>query len=246
MMSAEALNNNPPYDRMGDNPNANPARFRFAADSGLDIANINELRRIMLSDLAGIAIRAFGLKIRVGEKEEVVLHRYCAVDNLREDMATLIRNLRRAVIAGDRYKSGTSDGEEYVFESSDFGVHETELVIDCGKLFEKNPAVRFVDDGHPIMTLVRETNAQNITLRLKLFFDDRPGFVEAKDNKFETDSFDVIPIDAQHSPVTRCAIHEDETTNCVLAEIETNGAIAPEEALNNALMQSSSFSLVMP
>ena len=86
---------NLPYEQTGEGPSAYTARFRFSGDLG--VADVNELRRIMLSELGGIAIRAFALKVKVGEKaEETVLHRYCAIGNVREDVAMLIRNLKRA------------------------------------------------------------------------------------------------------------------------------------------------------
>jgi len=244
-MSAESPDSgNLPYEHMGDGPGANTARFRFKSD--LDIADVNELRRIMLGELGGIAIRAFGIKVNVGGKgEETILHRYCAIDNVREDTATLIRNLRHVVVENARYKPGTAYGEEYVFDASDFDEDETELEVDCGKLVEKNPAVRFVNENQPVMTLVRETCDQDIELTLRLFFDDKPGFQSFEENEYPSDSFDVIPIDAQHSPVIRCAFHKDEASRCVLAEIETNGAMTPEDALKNAFLQSSNFSLLM-
>lgn len=236
---------NLPYEQTGEGPSAYTARFRFSSDLG--VADVNELRRIMLSELGGIAIRAFALKVKVGEKaEETVLHRYCAIGNVREDVAMLIRNLRHIVVKNSTYKPRTVYGEEYSFDSSDFEEGGTELEIDCGKLVVKNPAVRFVNEGQPVMTLVREADDQDVVLTLMLFFDDRPGFTDAKENEVESDSFDVIAIDSQHSPVLRCAFHEDEASGRILAEVETNGAITPEDALKNAFLQSQYFSLVMP
>ena len=254
-MSAEALNDSLVYERIGDDPDANPSRFRFRLKDDLGVADsdglrrnelrlkVNNLRKLMLSRLDGVAVRAFSVSIDVGGKVDTAPHKYYALDNLREDMPSLIRNLRRITLNGAR---DLQDGDlvlerEIVLDEGlrdEKGNPIMERKISCADfndaLQSKMPSATFVNDEY-IATLVRERGDQEVRLTLRLLLDERTGFVEAGKNREDADPLTVIPIDSQHSPVIRCAMHEDDAAENVIVEIETNGAISPDEAVKEAL-----------
>lgn len=222
------------YEIIGNRRRQNSAIFMLEPETGLSMADANGLRKILLNDLGGVAVRAFGLTVETADGSEKATHRYCSVGHVFEDMAELIRNLRKITVKEAPDSFGQSLGVKYVFDSADFEDGGLLLPISAESLQAKNPAVSFANGDSRILALVREASDQYIRLVIRLFFAEGVGFVEADGNRVSGDPIGVIPIESQHSPVVRCAIRDDD--GVVRMEIETNGSITPESALRNAFM----------
>lgn len=232
----------------------NVGRFLFEKTSGIDIGKASKIRSTLLNKLEGIAVKGFEAKVEIDGDVKPVLHRFDVMEHLLEDMPTIIRNLRRVVIARtnpdiELFEDLVIEGDYSFIDGSDNKMREIMSSEVSERLADVSFQAKIINDVH-LVTLVRRST-EDIHLYLTLYADERSGFVAAEKNQEEFDYINskrkeeeplIIAIPSQHSPVLRCAFHREKdadgsqsSNESIIMEIETNGAITPQIALEKAL-----------
>ncbi len=173
----------------------------------------NALRRTLLSSLPGYAI--------VSVKFENVLHEFSTIKGVVEDVAEIIINLKRVVVALN------NDLESKTIEFDKKGsmvITAKDLMIDNDiQIFNPDQHIATLSDGH---------------LKFRLQIEFGRGYVSAEDMKDRVDETDVIPIDAIFTPVKKAnfkvydlRIGNRSDYNKVVFDVVTNGVMTVEEAV---------------
>ena len=181
----------------------------------------NALRRVLLSSLPGTAITSV--------KIDGIQHEFQTLDGIREDITTIILNLKAVVLINNsnedkviRIEEDCKDGEKIVTAAD---------IIHDGDLEVVNP------------DLVIATVAKGGKLYMEMTVSNGRGYVRSEENKvlLNTNKVGVIAIDSLYSPIRRVSyevvparVGQNENYDRLIIEIWTNGAIKPEEALGDA------------
>ena len=181
----------------------------------------NALRRVLLSSLPGTAITSV--------KIDGIQHEFQTLDGIREDITTIILNLKSVVLVNNsnedkviRIEEECKEGEKVVTAAD---------IIHDGDLEVINP------------DLVIATIAKGGKLYMEMTVSNGRGYVRSEENKvlLNTNKVGVIAIDSLYSPIRRvyyevlpARVGQNENYDRLVVEIWTNGAIKPEEALGDA------------
>lgn len=181
----------------------------------------NALRRVLLSSLPGTAITSV--------KIDGIQHEFQTLDGIREDITTIILNLKAVVLINNsnedkviRIEEECKDGEKVVTAAD---------IIHDGDLEVVNP------------DQVIATVAKGGKLYMEMTVSNGRGYVRSEENKvlLNTNKVGVIAIDSLYSPIRRvyyevvpARVGQNENYDRLIIEIWTNGAIKPEEALGDA------------
>lgn len=180
-----------------------------ALENGQAITIGNTLRRVLLSNIPGIAIHAI--------KIPNIKHEFSTISGLREDVLELILNLKQVIIKSDlKHIQGS--------------INVKGPGIITANCLEFPPDVTIVNPNQYICTL---SSKKNFHLDIKA--SRGKGYSIAKQISYQNlDGY--IPIDTVFLPVLRvnCRIKQIGPTESLLIEITTNGSITPEYALNQA------------
>lgn len=175
----------------------------------------NALRRVMLSSMPGSAI--------VAVKIDGVMHEFQTIDGVREDVTSIILNLKDVVLKNnsDEVKTLTlSVNEERVVTAAD---------IKC------DTDIEIINPEHVIATL-----SKGGKLDMELIVANGRGYVPANENKkyIENNKIGFIPIDAIYSPIERISyevenarVGQDANFDKLIMYVSTKGSIRPEEAM---------------
>ena len=177
----------------------------------------NSLRRVLLSSIPGAAI----VRVNFAGK----YHEYDTIEGVREDLLTIILNLRGVV-----------------FRTQDEELHR--LCLDVTGPAEvrardiQTPAgVEIVNPDHYIATLNEDGK-----LEAEMELEVGRGFRPAEENKREDAPLSLIPIDSDFSPVEKVNFQIEETRvggrpgyERLVLEVWTNGAISPQAAVTQAV-----------
>ena len=175
----------------------------------------NALRRVMLSSLPGSAVTSV--------KIDGVLHEFQKIDGIREDVTSIIINLKSLVL-----KNHTN--EEKVIKLS----VNAEGPVTAG-MIEHDPDIEIINPDLVICNLV---NGGKIDMEMTV--GNGRGYVDSKQNKelLENASVGVIPIDSLYSPIERVSyevesarVGQNENFDKLIMEVYTNGSMTPEEAM---------------
>jgi DNA-directed RNA polymerase subunit alpha len=175
----------------------------------------NSLRRVMLTSLVGTAITAV--------KINGVKHEYTALAGLENDILEMVLNLKnlRVAVFGD---------EPVTLKLKVKG----EQVV-TAENFEKNSQAEIKNPDLYITTITGKTK----TLDLEVTIEKGSGYVEANNEK--RSKIDVIPLDADFSPVSRVSFEVKGARvghitdyDELLLEIHTKSVIAPFKALSDS------------
>ena len=175
----------------------------------------NQLRRVLLGDLGGIAISA----VRIAG----VTHEFSTIPGVREDILEILLNLKGVVL-----KSKTKDVQ--------FGRLKvqgpTVITADCIKLPE---GMEIVNPNHYIATL----STSNI-LEIEFKFEYGTGyrlasqtFAEENENYLQLDTI-FMPVQKVDFKIENVYDSANNITERVLIDIWTNGSISPNEAFKSA------------
>src|SRR5215467_12425178 len=173
----------------------------------------NSLRRILLSSLEGCAVTAV--------KIEKVAHEYSVIKGVREDVVTILLNLKQL-----RFKLHTPEPE--VLNLSIKG----ERVVRA-KDIEANANVEILTPDLPIATL--DTNGE---LSMQLWVSRGRGYVPAEKQVKENYPAESLMLDALFSPVIK--VHYDVENSRVgqitdydrlVLDVWTDGSVAPGDAI---------------
>ena len=175
----------------------------------------NALRRVMLSSLPGSAITSV--------KIDGVLHEFQKIDGIREDVTSIIINLKSLVI-----KNHTKEDKVMRLTANEAGV------ITAG-MIEHDADLEIINPDLVICNLV-----EGGKIDMEMTVGCGRGYVDAKENKelLENASVGVIPIDSLYSPIERVSyevesarVGQNENFDKLIMDVYTNGSITPEEAM---------------
>lgn len=175
----------------------------------------NALRRVMLSSMPGSAI--------VAVKIEGAMHEFQTLEGIKEDVTTIILNLKNVVIL-------KHTEEDKILHLS---VNE-ERVVTAGDILA-DADVEIINKDQIIATV-----SKGGKLDMEMIVSSGRGYVPSVDNKkyIENRAVDFIPIDAIYSPVERVSfevenarVGQDANYDKLIMSVETNGSLRPEEAM---------------
>jgi len=181
----------------------------------------NALRRVLLSSLPGTAITSV--------KINGVAHEFQTIDGVREDVTTIILNLKSVVLVNN------SNDDKVV--RIDATCDEGEKVITASDITSDGD-IEVVNKDQVIATLARGAH-----LVMEMTVSNGRGYVRSEENKKILDNAKLgfIAIDSLYSPIRRVSyeavsarVGQNENFDKLIMEIWTNGAIKPEEALGDA------------
>lgn len=182
---------------------------------GQGISIGNQLRRVLLGDLGGVAISA----VRIAG----VSHEFSTIPGVREDILEILLNLKGIV-----FKSKTQDVQ--------FGRLKIQgPVVITADLIQLPSNLEIVNSNHYIATL----STSNI-LEIEFKFEYGTGYHLASQNfSDETDNY--LQLDTIFMPVQKVDFkienvydNANNITERVFLDIWTNGSISPNEALKSA------------
>jgi DNA-directed RNA polymerase subunit alpha len=173
----------------------------------------NSLRRILLSSLEGCAV--------IAVKIEGAAHEYSTIKGVREDVVTILLNLKQL-----RFKLHTPETETLNLSI------KGEKVIRA-KDIEPNANVEILTPELPIATL--DTNGE---LNIQMWVARGRGYVSADRQSRENYPADSLMLDALFSPVVK--VHYDVENSRVgqitdydrlILDVWTDGSVAPGDAI---------------
>ena len=180
----------------------------------------NSLRRIMLSSLPGAAISSI--------KIDGVVHEFCDVPGVKEDVSEIILNLTNVAI-----KANTESNEP----KTAFIEYEGEGVVRARDI-KMDQDYEVINPDQVIATL---SGGPESKMYMELTISRGRGYVGADKNKNDNQPIGVIAIDSLYTPVERVNFTVENTRvgqitdyDKLTMEIWTNGTIKPDEAVSLA------------
>jgi len=175
----------------------------------------NALRRVMLSSLPGSAITSV--------KIDGVLHEFQKIDGIREDVTTIIINLKSLVL-----KNHTKEEKTMRLFANTEGVVTASMI-------EHDADIEIINPDLVICNLV-----EGGKIDMEMTVGCGRGYVDSKQNKelLENAPVGIIPIDSLYSPIERVSyevesarVGQNENFDKLIMDVYTNGSITPEEAM---------------
>ena len=199
------------------------SRAKFTVEpleKGLGTTIGNSLRRMLLSDLPGVAV--------VGIKIEGVQHEFSTIPHVVEDVVQIIQNIK-----GLSLKSNgeiDDDNKPIVRISKSVPGIVTASDIDCGLDVEiKNP-------DHYICTL-----DEGAVLDMELYVGKGRGYVPANKNKDPKQPLGYIPVDSIFTPVVEASFKVEDTRvgqsldyDKLIIEVKTDGTATAKDTISLA------------
>ncbi len=186
---------------------AEPFERGFGATIG------NALRRVLISSIEGSAITS----VRI----EGVDHEFSSLENIVEDVAQIILNIKKIVL-----RSHTKKPKVLTLSVSKKGE------VTAGDI-KTDETVEILNPEHVIATLTKDRK-----FNVELEVGKGRGYVPAERNKKEGQPIGFIAVDSIFSPVKKVMFHVEDTRvgqktdyDKLLLEIWTNGSISPKDAL---------------
>ena len=175
----------------------------------------NALRRVMLSSLPGSAVTSV--------KIDGVLHEFQKIDGIREDVTSIIINLKSLVL-----KNHTKENLTMRLFANEEGPVTASMI-------EHDPDIEIINPDLVICNLVKGGK-----IDIEMTVGNGRGYVDSKQNKELLDNAQVgvIPIDSLYSPIERVSyevesarVGQNENFDKLIMDVYTNGSITPEEAM---------------
>jgi len=181
----------------------------------------NALRRVLLSSLPGSALSSV--------KIEGVQHEFQTIEGVREDVVTIILNLKGLVVKNHTEEEKViridvkGEDDETIIKASDI-IHDADIEI-------LNP------------DLVIATVARGGHLVMEMNVSNGRGYVRSEENKRLLDASNnkkvgLIAMDSLYSPIERVSyevdsarVGQNENYDKLILNVWTNGAMRPEEAV---------------
>ena len=175
----------------------------------------NALRRVMLSSLPGSAVTSV--------KIAGVMHEFQKIDGVKEDVTTIILNLKGVV-----FKNHSN-------EPKVVRIHATkEGEVTAGDI-EHDADIEVINKDKVIATL-----SKGGVLNMEMTVTNGRGYVKSEENKkiYDIKKAGVIAIDSLYSPIERVSyevgnarVGQDESYDKLILDVWTNGSMKPEEAI---------------
>ena len=185
-------------------------------ERGYGITLGNSLRRIMLSSLPGCAVSQV--------KIEGVLHEFSSIPGVKEDVTSLILNLKQVNFVSESYATDL-DGEIKLHIVGPREVTAEDFICPSG--------VRVLNKDTYICTV-----AEGGTLNATIYVKTGRGYSLAEKNKSAKQAFGTIPTDSNYTPikkvgyeVTPTRVGHDNNYDKLVLDVTTNGAFTPQQAV---------------
>jgi DNA-directed RNA polymerase subunit alpha len=186
-------------------------------DKGFGYTFGNSLRRVLLSSLAGAAVKS----VRI----EGVAHEFSTISGVKEDVTDIVLNLKDVVV---RMHTDADEIEAPLVATGPGEVTANDIDLPAG--------IEILNPDAPIATLEKRTK-----LEMYLTIGRGRGYSPAEENKSEDQPIGVIPIDSIFSPIRRAAYSVDAARvgqrtdfDKLILEVETDGSMEPGAALREA------------
>lgn len=177
----------------------------------------NSLRRVLLSSIAGAAVKAF--------KIEGITHEFTTVDGVKEDVVDILMNLKSL-----RFKVHTNEPQTVRIEKKGKGpvtAGDIKTTADV-EVVNKDQLIATIDDA-------------KTSLVMDLLIDSGRGYLTVEEMSEDDKPSDMIAIAALFSPVLRVRYKVEHTrvgrmTNLDKLQItvDTDGSITPKDAFEEA------------
>ena len=195
----------------------NHARFSVEPlERGFGITLGNAIRRVLLSSLPGTAMYAVEI--------EGVRHEFSAISGVKEDVTSLILNLKQVNFVSESYATDL-DGEIKLHIVGPRTVTAEDFICPSG--------VRVLNKETYICTV-----AEGGTLNATIYVKTGRGYSLAEKNKSSKQAFGTIPTDSNYTPikkvgyeVTPTRVGHDNNYDKLVLDVTTNGAFTPQQAV---------------
>ncbi|MCU7557065.1 DNA-directed RNA polymerase subunit alpha [Macrococcus capreoli] len=174
----------------------------------------NSLRRILLSSLPGAAVKNIEI--------EGVLHEFSSVENVVEDVTTMIMNIKKLAL-----KIYSDEDKTLEIDVKDEGVVTAKDIMHDSDVEILNPDLKIA------------TVSKGGHLNMRLVANSGRGYTLAEDNNTSDLPIGVIPVDSIYTPVERVNYTVENTrvgqsTNFdkLTLDVWTDGSLTPQEAIS--------------
>ena len=199
------------------NVEENHAKFSVEPlERGFGITLGNAIRRVLLSSLPGTAMYAVEI--------EGVRHEFSAISGVKEDVTSLILNLKQVNFVSESY-ANELDGEIKLHIVGPHVVTAADFVCPSG--------VKVLNGDTYICTV-----AEGGTLNATIYVKTGRGYSLAEKNKSNKQPFGTIPTDSNYTPikkvgyeVTPTRVGHDNNYDKLVLDVTTNGAFTPQQAV---------------
>lgn len=179
----------------------------------------NAIRRVLLSSLPGTAMYAIQV--------EGVRHEFSAINGVKEDVTSLILNLKQVNFKSLSYATDL-DGEIKLHVVGPHVVTAADFNCPSGiEVLNKDAYVCTVAEGG--------------TLNATIYVKTGRGYSLAEMNKSNKQSFGTIPTDSNYTPikkvgfdVSQTRVGHDNNYDKLVLDVTTNGAFTPQQAVSIA------------
>ena len=189
-------------------------------EKGLGTTLGNAMRRMLLSDLPGVAA--------VGVKIEGVMHELSVIPNVVEDVVDIILNIKGLAFME---KSSLEDDERVTVR-----IKKSEPGPVTGKDVECGLSVAVVNEDHYICTI-----NEGGMLDMEITVMSGRGYVGADENKIPDQPLGYIPIDSIFTPVLAASyavedarVGQDINYDRLVLNVKTNGTVSAKKTLSLA------------
>lgn len=179
----------------------------------------NSLRRIILSSIPGAAITSI--------KIDGVSHEFSTMDGVKEDVITLILNLKRV-----RFMLTTDEPQKVTLSVKGPKVVDASAIKAAGQVEVLNP------DAY-----ICEITDKNTDLNIEMTVERGLGFRTKDDMQKEKLEIGTIGLDAIFSPIRRVSyevenmrVGDKTNHNRLRVSVETDGTISPRDAFEKSVM----------
>ncbi|GGI41059.1 DNA-directed RNA polymerase subunit alpha [Mammaliicoccus stepanovicii] len=174
----------------------------------------NSLRRILLSSLPGAAVKNIEI--------EGVLHEFSAVENVVEDVTTIIMNIKKLAL-----KIYSEEDKTLEIDIKDEGEVTAKDIMHDSDVEILNPELKIA------------TVSKGGHLKIRLIANKGRGYALAEQNNTSDLPIGVIPIDSLYSPVNRVNYTVENTRvgqssdyDKLTLDVWTDGSLSPQEAVS--------------
>jgi DNA-directed RNA polymerase subunit alpha len=175
----------------------------------------NQLRRVLLGDLGGVAISA----VRIAG----ITHEFSTIPGVREDILEILLNLKGIVLKSK-------------LPNKQFGRLKIQgPSIVTADLIQLPAGLEVVNPNHYIAT-ISTTNILEIEFKFEYgtgYKLANQAFLEEDDNYLQLDTI-FMPVQKVDFKIENVYDHANKTSERLLLDIWTNGSISPSEALESA------------
>lgn len=183
-------------------------------ERGYGITLGNALRRVLLTSVPGAAIT----NVRI----DGVLHEFSTIDNVREDVADILMNLKAV-----RFKLDDNDPDKVSLKLSGKHTFTAKDIQDASDQF------KVLNPDHYI-TEINDGGEMDIELRIGV----GKGYTPSEENILLNAPVDYLSLDSLFNPVTKVTYNvtplpgEKESLELLNISITTDGSISPKDAIS--------------